>query len=158
MAMPKPRMTISKDGNVKYKEGFDQANYYLKELTRAALSDIGKYCANRFKKSYYDNNKKVKGNVGKSVKYQIEKGSRKLTLGIIAKKGGTGSDGYYGMFQEFGTVSKNGTPRIKKQGLLYKSVNDNLAIIKNIEATYLSALDGDSLMPVNDADLEGGAD
>ena len=51
MPVPKSVTKINKDG-VTYVSEVDKANYYIFELSRAALRDVEKFVRSEFKKKY----------------------------------------------------------------------------------------------------------
>lgn len=137
MSAPKSVVKISKEG-VTYTSDIDAAEYYLFELTRAALRDVGKFLRNEFKRSFYSHFKKHTGKAGKvtSVKVWSAKNTKYPRLQIGLKTGKV--DGFYAYFQEFGTSK---TPRL---GLLSNAAKDNIAQIVEIESKYLSGLSGEA--------------
>lgn len=148
MSVPKSVIKINKDG-VKYVSNVDRARYTLKELTRAALRDVGKYVCKKFKTSYYSRFKRKTGKVGKFVQYWVrnKQPTPNLQVGIKA-------NGFYGGFQELGTS------KLPKMGLLSRAVENNIAEIVKIESQYLSALEKEAkaLALINANKYEGDAD
>ena len=63
MSAPKSVVKIDKNG-VKYTSNVDFCQYSIKELTRAALRDVGKFVKRRFRESYYQQFKKHTGDAG----------------------------------------------------------------------------------------------
>ena len=147
MPMPKSITKISKDGNVTYTQSVDRVNYTLRELTRAALRDVGKYVCKQFRLSFYSRFKKHSWRVGKYTQYWVRKNENDLQVGI--KK-----NGFYGGFQELGTEKQ------PKLALLSHAVQDNIAKIIEIESQYLSALEDEAraLSLIGEEEYEGGAD
>lgn len=121
---------------VQYEDFSDQANYYLHELTRAGLKDVGRFLRKKWKEIYYQNFKKHTGKGGANNNYVVyskkDEPNPRIRIGIRGGK----VDGFYAYFQEFGTS------RTPKKGLLRKSVVDNIAEIVKIESQYLSGLSG----------------
>ena len=146
MSVPKSVHKISK-GNVEYISSCDFAAYSIRELTRAALRDVGKFVCQNFRKSYYSVFRRRKGKVGRYIQYWVR--SREMDLQVGIKP-----NAFYGGFQEFGSSH---TP---KQGLLRSTVEGNISKIVEIESHYLSALNGDSPegQVGNEGDMEGGAE
>ena len=137
MAAPKSQVKISyKKGKteVTYESNLDATQYYLHELNRAALRDVGKYVAKMFKNAYYQHFKKHDGDAGRATKYNVW--ASKKTTAPRVQIGLVNMQGFYGYFQEFGT-SDGKVPRL---GLLTKTVSDNVAELIKIESTYLSGL------------------
>ncbi len=159
MPTPKSQVKIlAKNGKteVSYESNLDAAQYYIYELNRAALRDVGKFVSKLFKNNFYQHFKKHTGDAGKATKYKVISGQKtqfpRVQIGL--KTGQV--DGFYAYFQEFGT--SNGIPRL---GLLTHAVQDNVNEIIKIESQYLSGLSEeaaklDSL--VNEGDMEGDAD
>lgn len=149
MSVP-PSVVKFKNDGVEYTSSVDRVNYTMKELARAALRDVGKYVCRSFKKKFYANFQKYKGNVGKYTQYWVKyKRDEVPSLQIGLKP-----SGFYGGFQELGTEKQ------PKMGLLTKSVEENVAEIVKIESQYLSALENEAeaLALISEEDYEGGAD
>lgn len=149
MAVPKSITKISKDGNVIYTQSVDRVNYTIRELTRAALRDVGKFVCKQFRDSYYARFKRHSGRVGRFTQYWVKYKQKNIELQVGIKP-----NGFYGGFQELGTSQ---TP---KQALLTHAVQDNIAKIIEIESQYLSALEDEAraLSLISEEDYEGGAD
>lgn len=142
--------------NVEYTSDVDAAQYYIHELTRAALRDVGKYIARVFKVSYYTHFTKRTGNAGKATKYKVFSSAKteKPRVQIGLKTGRV--PGFYAYFQEFGT--SNG---MRPLGLLTHAAQDNIAEIVKIESQYLSGLSDEAARlasMINEGDMEGDAD
>lgn len=148
MSMPKSVMKINKDG-VQFIDSVDKVNYSIKELTRAALRDVGKFCCREFRKNYYSVFKRRKGRVGKYTQYWV-----RSKQDIPDLKVGVKPSAFYGGFQEFGS-SKH-----EKLGLLTRSVQENIETIIRIESQYLSSLEDEArvLSEINEEDYEGSAE
>lgn len=123
MPLPKSVIKINRDG-IEYTSSVDRVNYTIQELTRAALRDVGKYICRRTRQQI----KRRTGRLAKNIQYWVRKKDGDLQVGF--KPGG-----FYGMFQELGTEN------IPKQAALYNTVKDNIRIIRDIEAQYLSAVE-----------------
>lgn len=149
MAIPKSITKISKDGKIIYTQSVDRVNYTIRELTRAALRDVGKYVCKQFRTAYYSRFKKHSGRVGRFAQYWVRYKQKDVELQVGIKP-----NGFYGGFQELGTSK---TP---KQALLTHAVQDNIATIIEIESKYLSALEDEAkaLSLISEEDYEGGAD
>lgn len=143
--------------NIEYTSDVDAASYYIHELTRAALRDVGKYVAKEFRARYYSIFKKHKGKAGGSVMYKVWSNARTIAprVQIGLPSSGKKASGFYSFFQEFGSSK---TPKL---GLLRGSVEENVAKIVEIESQYLSGLSGEAsalAAQIDEADMEGGAD
>ena len=148
MAVPKSVTKINKKG-VTYVSSVDKANYYIYELSRAALRDVGKFVKRTFKDKYYSVFKKNTGNAGRatSAKVYSSKTTKYPRIQIGLKQQ---SKGFYSYFQEMGSSK---TPKL---GLLQKSVYENVAQIVSIESQYLSALEDEAraLSLINEEEYE----
>ena len=153
MSAPKSVVKLSKNG-VEYTSSVDKCEYYIFELSRRALMDVGRFVTRKFAESYYQIFKKHKGLARKAIRYKVY--SNKNTqypreqIGLKNTK-----VGFYSMFQEFGSSK---TP---KYNLLTKAVEDNIQQIVEIESQYLSALEDEAKalsMIESEDDYEGGGD
>lgn len=159
--MPTPKSQIK----LKYKKGqtevvydsnLEATQYYLYELNRAALRDVGKYIARLFRTAYYQHFKKHTGDGGKATRYQVISGRHttapRLHIGLTTGR----VQGFYAYFQEFGTTT--GIPRL---GLLTKLTRENVPEIVKIESQYLSGLSDEAQRlesMINEGTYEGDAD
>ena len=149
MGMPKS-VTKIKKGNVEFISNVDKAQYTLKELTRAALRDTGKFICNKFRTQYYGIFKRKKGKVGRYTQYWVRSKQESPDLQVGLKP-----FAFYGGFQELGSS------RTKKLGLLQKTVNENIDQIRIIQGKYLSAIEDENRargLIDSESDYEGGAD
>jgi len=137
MSAPKSVVKVKKNG-VEYTSNVDACQYYIHELNRAALRDVGKFVKAEFRKRYYQIFKRHSGDGGKAVNYVVmsSKSTTAPRVEIGLKKGKI--DGFYAYFQEFGSSK---TPRY---GLLRGSVEENIAQIVEIESQYLSGLEDEA--------------
>ena len=137
MSAPKSVVKIDKNG-VKYTSNVNFCEYSIKELTRAALRDVGKLVKARFRESYYRQFKKRTGDAGRVTYAKVYASENtikpRLEIGLPSTKSGRKVKGFYGYFQEVGSSK---TPKL---GLLQGAVNSNIAQIVEIESQYLSAL------------------
>lgn len=137
MSAPKSVVKIDKNG-VKYTSNVDFCQYSIKELTRAALRDVGKFVKRRFRESYYQHFKKHTGDAGRVTYAKVYASENtikpRLEIGLPHSYPGRKINGFYGYFQEVGSSK---TPKL---GLLQNAVNSNVAQIVEIESQYLSAL------------------
>lgn len=150
MGVPKSVIRLNKDG-VQYVSSCDKAQYTIRELTRAALRDVGKFVVRRCN----DAAMKLPG-MKKSVRVR----GRTSVFGYWARKiecdlqVGIRWDTWYGVAQELGTS------KMPKHGILRNTTYDNIAEIIKIESQYLSALEdeAEALALIDEDDYEGGAD
>lgn len=141
---------------VTYESNIDAAEYYLYELSRAALRDVGKFIATKFKEAFYQHFERHSGDAGKATKYQVISGKKtqfpRVQIGLKTGK----VDGFYAYFQEFGT--SRGIPRLN---LLTKTTQENIAEIVKIESQYLSGLSDEASRLeslISESEYEGDAD
>lgn len=126
-----------KRGGVEFESSVDRANYYISELTRAAMRDVGRYisrmCVREVRK--LPGLKRTKY-VQKRYQFWVRKKEGDLQVGIHnVKKDKNPGATWYGADQELGT---HGQP---KRGILRSVVYDNVGEIRKIEAQYLSAIE-----------------
>lgn len=153
MPVPKSVTKLSKNG-VTFKSDVDKANYFLYELSRAALRDVAKLVKKRFREKYYSIFNRVTRQAPKAMTYNVyakdyikfprvdcgfEHSSRKKTV-----------PGFYARFQEKGTINgkhskKNpGGTHIKARGMFQDIVDASIADIVSIESQYLSGLEDEA--------------
>ena len=157
MPAPKSVKITYKGGktDVTYESNLDATQYYLFELTRAALRDVGKFVCKKFQELYYQHFEKHRNRGGKGAKYSVW--ASKNTKFPRVQVGHSNMRGFYGFFQEFGTHDGS-VPRL---GLLTKSVQDNVDKIVEIESQYLSGLSEEAARlagQVNEKEYGGDAD
>lgn len=154
MPTPKSVIKIDKDG-VKYESFADQASYYIFELTRAALRDVGKYVRKLFYNEYYKTFQKKTGKGGKAIKVKVWSGKNTTAPRVsIGWKSGR-ADGFYSWFQEIGTKGKS---QVRRYGILQRVVQNNVAEIQRIEGQYLTAIGDESNIDESEFDIEEGSD
>ena len=135
MAIPSP-MKFKKDG-VEFTSSVDRCNYTIRELTRAALRDVGRYVVRQCTRKA----RRLEGlghtrYIQKRFQFWVRKQEGDLLVGIhnVMKNKNPGET-RYGMDQELGL---NGQP---KRAFLQTSVYENIRTIRDIEAQYLSAIE-----------------
>lgn len=137
MSAPKSVIKINKDG-VQYTSNLDATQYYLFELNRAALRDVGKFVRKKWQELYDSHFKKHTGKGRKATSVRVVSSANTIyprcEIGLKTGK----VDGFYAYFQEFGTSRQ---PRL---GLLTHAAEDNVAEIVKIESQYLSGLSDES--------------
>lgn len=135
MAIPSP-MKFKKDG-VEFVSNVDRCNYTIRELTRAALRDVGRYVVRQCtrKARRLDGLGRTRY-IQKRFQFWVRKQEGDLQVGIhnVMKNKNPGET-WYGMDQELGL---NGQP---KRAFLQTSVYENIKTIRDIEAQYLSAIE-----------------
>lgn len=159
--MPTPKSqtkVLVKNGKteVTYESNLDATQYYIYELNRAALRDVGKFVVKAFNTAFYQHFRRHTGNARKATRYNVISGqyttAPRVQIGLKPRDG----KGFYEYFQEFG--DSTGTPRL---GLLTHAVEDNVAEIIKIESQYLSGLSDEAAQLeslINENDYEGDAD
>ena len=149
MPIPPSVTKITKDG-IEFTSSVDRVNYTIRELSRAALRDVGKLVCKRFRQSFYSHFKRLSGRVGKFTQYWVKHKYEDFPSLQVGFK----PNAFYGGFQEFGSST---TPKL---GLLSSSVQDNISDIIRIESQYLSALEDDAsaLALISEDDYEGGGE
>ena len=151
MSVPKSVIKFKKGGIV-YTSSVDRAEYTIRELTRAALRDVGKFVSRTcnsaaMKLPGLKKSRRVRGKTS-AFQYWARSKSCDLQVGI---KHGT----WYGEQQELGTRNQ------PKRGILRNSVYNNIHTIVEIESKYLSALEDEAAalrMIESEGDYQGGAD
>lgn len=137
MANPPSGMKITKDG-ITYQSAVDRTRYTIRELSRAALRDVGRYvvreCRSVSLRRPHLGRLTVKsrfyGREG-AFSYWVRKKETDLQVGI---KHNT----WYGVLQELGD---GGQPR---RGILRAAVQENIHQIRIIEGHYLSAVEDEN--------------
>lgn len=156
MGLPKSVVRF-KRGKVEYVSNVDACNYTIRELTRAALRDVGKFVTRLV------NDKALKlygGGLGKTNRIIPHKGSdrKNLAFGYWARKKecdlqvGVKHDSWYGVDQEMGS------DRMPKKAFIRNTVYDNIPKIVEIESKYLSGLEDEAAalaMIESEDDYEG---
>ena len=151
MSIPKSVVKFKK-GDIVYTSSVDRAQYTIRELTRAALRDVGKYVSRTcnsaaMKLPGLKKSRRVRGRTS-AFQYWARSKSCDLQVGI---KHGT----WYGEQQELGTRNQ------PKRGILRSSVYNNIPTIIEIESKYLSALESEAealRLIESEDDYQGGAD
>ena len=124
MALPN-YTKITKNG-VEYIDGTDRCNYTIKELTRAALRDVGKFIAKKARAAL----PRRTGRARKYLQYWVRSKQDIPDLRIGYK-----TMGFYGGFYETGTSK---TPKLAP---IYSAVADNIDEIRKREGQDLSAIE-----------------
>ncbi len=151
MSIPKSVVKFDKKG-LTYTSSVDRVNYTIRELTRAALRDVGRFVSRTcntegMKLPGLKKSRRVRGK-SSAFQYWVRKKDGDLQVGI---KHGT----WYGEQQELGTKNQ------PKRGILHNSVYDNIAKIVEIESQYLSALESEAAALAkidSEEEYQGGGD
>lgn len=131
MAIPS-YVKIKKDG-VELVSGLDRCQYTIKELSRAALKDVGKLVAKRTRAKI----PRVRGFARRNVQYWVRAKQEFPDLRVGYKQG-KGVRGFYARFFETGSDT---TPPLRP---LYSAVSENIDDIRRIEGQYLSAIEDEN--------------
>lgn len=127
--MPLPKSVKFSRNGVEFLSNCDRIQYTLKELTRAALRDTGKYVCRETRKKI----KRRTGRLAKNTQYWVRARQQTPDLQVGFKPGG-----FYGLFQEIGTQ------KYPKIAALTESTENNIATIQKIQQQYLSAIGTES--------------
>lgn len=127
--MPLPKSVKFSRNGVEFLSNCDRIQYTLKELTRAALRDTGKFVCRETRKKI----KRRTGRLAKNTQYWVRARQETPDLQVGFKPGG-----FYGLFQEIGTQKQ---PKI---AALTESTENNIATIQKIQQQYLSAIGTES--------------
>ena len=150
MAAPKSVMKINKNG-VQFTESVDRANYFITELTRAAMKDVAKYVLRIVRANVrgISNQTRRMRYAGTRYQFWVRKKECDLQLGIENTAKGANT-AWWADQAELGTA---GQP---KRGFLRAAVYDNIDMIRKIESQYLSAIEteDESLIDENENDPE----
>lgn len=150
MSVPKSVIKFDRNG-VKYESSCDKAQYTIKELTRAALRDVGKFLCRETNKQaqQFRGMKKSKRVRGKSSAFQYWARKNECDLQFGCKHGT-----WYGERQELGTKNQ------PKKAIMTTTTENNIAEIIKIESQYLSALEDEAtaLSLISEEEYQGGDD
>ena len=150
MAAPKSVMKINKDG-VTFTESVDRANYFITELTRAAMKDVAKYVLRIVRSNVRAINSQTRKMryAGMRYQYWVRKKECDLQLGIENTARGA-ETAWWADQAELGTANQ------PKRGFLRSAVYDNISMIRQIEAQYLSGIEteDESLIDEDENDPE----
>ena len=127
MSLPKS-VKFTRNG-IEYLSNCDRLQYTIKELTRAALRDTGKYICKMARKKV----RRKTGRLAKNTQYWVRSKQETPDLQVGFKPGG-----FYGLYQEIGTV------KYKKIAALSDSTESGVSEIQKIQQQYLSAVGTES--------------
>lgn len=150
MSVPKSVVRFSKNG-ITYTSNVDRASYCIRELSRAALRDVGKYVSRTANSAAMQlpgmkRSRRVRGRTS-AFQYWVRRQESDLQVGIK-------HDTWYGVQQELGDRHQ------PKRGILRGSVYDHIATIIEIESKYLSGLEDEAaaLAQISEEEYQGGGD
>lgn len=153
--MAVPSTMKFKKGQVTYESNIDRANYYISELTRAALKDVGRLVMRECSKQVKSINAFTKKSKYAARRYQmwVRKKENYLDVGIENTKFGAES-AWWADQAELGTHNQ------PKRGILRNSVYNNIDKIREIEAHYLSAVEDEitAQQLIDEQELQEAAD
>ena len=139
MSIPPTVTRTTKDGLI-ITSSVDRCIYTIKELSRAALRDVGKFVCIKSnmaaQKLFYGSlgngkSKRAKGLKKNAFQYWARKRECDLQVAVTHET-------WYGIRQELGTN------KMKKKGILTNAVYENIPDIVKIESQYLSALEDEA--------------
>ncbi len=119
---------ITKNG-VEYISGLDRCQYTIKELTRAALRDVGKLVCRKARAKI----PKKSGRARKNMQYWVRSKQQYPDVQVGYKP-----RGFYGGYFE------TGTEKVEKIAPFYSAVEENIDEIRRIEGQYLSAIEDEN--------------
>lgn len=139
MSLPKS-VKFTRNG-IEYLSNCDRIQYTIKELTRAALRDTGKYICKMTRKKV----RRKTGRLAKNTQYWVRSKQETPDLQVGFKPGG-----FYGLYQEIGTV------KYKKIAALSDSTESGISEIQKIQQQYLSAVGTESAESmINEGEYQG---
>ena len=127
MSLPKS-VKFTRNG-IEYLSNCERIQYTIKEMTRAALRDTGKYICKMTRKKV----RRKTGRLAKNTQYWVRSKQVTPDLQVGFKPGG-----FYGLYQEIGTV------KYKKIAALSDSTESGVSEIQKIQQQYLSAVGTES--------------
>ena len=148
MSVPKSVTKVytskNKYGQVEFTNNVDRVNYTIEELTRAALRDVGKVLIPKIREA----TPKKTGLLSKSWQKWVKKvkgdGHVELDIGVYtskqAKKKGQ-SYAHHAHLILLGHYTVDRKRFIPGNNFFYQVVADNLSLIRDTEAQYLSAIE-----------------
>lgn len=142
MPVPKSiaKVKRTKSGTtITYTNSVDAVQYTVRELTRGALRDVGKFLSKEWQSAYYRVFKKHTGRAQRNVGYWARARECDLQFGLYGnEKKGKKMPGFYAVYSEIGV---QGYPKV---GLLRQVTYDNIDRIVDIERQYLSGIEADN--------------
>ncbi len=159
MSIPKSVVKFKK-GDIVYTSNVDRVQYTMRELTRAALRDVGKFLRKYFQEEYYRIFKRHSGEGPKAISWVVvaSKSTKypRVEIGIKHSNPSTKVRGFYTYFHE------KGTKKERPYQILLKAARANIPTIVEIESKYLSALESEAealrLIESEDEYTGGGGD
>ena len=145
---------FTKNG-VEFTSSVDRANYYIDELTRAAMQDVGRFIMRQCSKEVRGISKFLRKARYATRRYQywVRKKENDLIVGVENTKYGAETAWW-------ADQSELGTEKQPKRGILRNAVYNNIDKIREIEAQYLSAIEDEikAQSLIDEGEEEGAAD
>lgn len=134
-----PSVVKIKKGNVEFTSKVEIAKYSIRELTRRAMQDVGRYVLAKARASVRGISKFTRKAKYTPQRYQmwVRRAENDLILGIENKRKGANT-AWWADQTELGT---NNQP---KRGILFRTVQENIPTIVQIEAQYLSYMNSEA--------------
>lgn len=149
MSVPKSVIRFKRDG-VEFVSSVDYYKYTIRELTRAALRDVGKLLCRKTntkaQKLFFNSMRRSKRVRGSSSAFQYWARARECDLQVGIKHGT-----WYGTRQELGT------DKMPKKGFLTQTAYEEVAQIIAIESAYLTGVPNGPV-GCSEGDYQGGGD
>lgn len=144
---PSSGMKISKTGDVTFESNVDHVQWKLYQLCKQALYDSAKILRSKIKYELSDRpymSKGVKARINRSVKYDLKKWEDGLKIGLT-------HDSWYSALQELGDK------RQPKLGILRNTVLDNVDLIREAQAQYLTGMNTNEPFEAQEPEEDGDA-
>jgi hypothetical protein len=154
MSVPKSVTRVKKDG-VEFVSNVDAVQYTLRELTRGALRDVGKFLRKRYEQNYDRMTKRKISKLGRvHADYWARKYECDLQFGMGKRKAKKATKRDIGRWAEDLEIGSSQRPKIP---ILRTTVFDNIPMIIEIESKYLSELNKEkpNLSGLSEDDYEG---
>lgn len=156
--MPVPKSVVkvtkvNKGGQIEFTNNVDATQYTIRELTRGAMRDVGKFLKAAYNNEFHSRVNRRKGLAGRALQYWVRKQECDLQIGLWKLPGNKNiSKGFWGGFYEIGSSS----PQVPKLGIMYSTVQKNIDEIISIEKKYLSGISDTNpdLSGIEEGDIE----
>lgn len=134
-----PSVVKIKRGNVEFTSKVDIAKYSIRELTRRAMQDVGRFILARVRVSVRSINRFTAKAKYAPKRYQmwVRKRENDLILGIENTSKGANTAWW-------ADQSELGTNKQPKRGILFRTVQGSIPTIVQIEAQYLSYMNSEA--------------
>ncbi|MGM9660769.1 MAG: hypothetical protein ACI3WQ_09230 [Faecousia sp.] len=134
-----PSVVKIKKGNVEFTSKVEIAKYSIRELTRRAMQDVGRYVLAKTRASVRGISKFTRKAKYTPQRYQmwVRRAENDLILGIENKRKGANT----AWWADQAELGINNQP---KRGILFRTVQENIPTIVQIEAQYLSYMNSEA--------------